>query len=441
MTPLTPALPAGDAARSSARGRWQPRLPTLLGGLVLALLCALRCPALLSAPRFWAEEGALFFVDAHVHGFWANLLRPQLGYLNVSASLSTSLASLLPLEWGPSFTTAFAFAVQWSVAMLAFTMSSRAVPAAWQRLLLAGFVLALAPSEIWLTSTNLHYWLGVAAILLWYDERVDHGRRQLVHRLLLVLAAGSGVQACFLTPLYAWRAATTRSRERWLQTAILAVGATLQLGVLVWSASAGDAALGTRFDTPAFELAVVAGHHFTIPVVGQEYWSWPMSWLLALASWLGPWFGADPAASAGLPAVGWVVNGCTIAIAVAVLAVAVRQCRQPRDRQAWVAWLVLVVLSTLGSLHMAGGYRYAFGPNVVLVVQLLAGRQAGPAWQRRVGAALLVVAAVTNTRHFGSRVHWSAQLPQWTEEVRRWRTDPSHALAIWPEGWSLRLPR
>jgi len=407
----TSPAPATRPCDPGARPRWQVATTVV----VLAALCALRRPELLAAPRFWAEEGTLFYRAALTDGLLPTLLRPPLGYQNLATTLSTTGAAVLPIDAAPTFTTWIAFAVQVLTASLAVTMAGRYVASFGASLLLAALVLALSPTEIWLTSTNLHYWLGVAAWFVLCDQRSDGARPRHGTRALLLLAGLSGVQACFLLPLFLLRAWSTRARERWIQSGILAAASLLQIVTIVASWLQVDPNLWTRFVAPDPSWLLLATYHTVEPLLGHE------------------WLGSPPSAASV-----WLAFAAT---ALLLLAVAVAQVRRGEQVTGWAAWLLVIALSTAGSLHFAGGLRYAFGPNVIAFTLLFAGCARGrPGWQRAVCALLVGAAVLSNGWHYRARIHWAPDLPVWTDEVRHWRQDRSFTPRIWPDGWVVQLP-
>ena len=73
----------------------------------------LRCPRLFFEPRFWAEEGSVFFAYAFKHSALSALTRPDGGNYDLPRNLASILAvNLAPLEWAPLVTTLFAFGIQ-----------------------------------------------------------------------------------------------------------------------------------------------------------------------------------------------------------------------------------------------------------------------------------------------------------------------------------------
>ena len=69
---------------------------TVVCGLVLYA----RMPDAFSHPQFWAEDGTIFFLDAHSGG-WRALLDPYSGYLHLIPRAVAWLAELLPYELIP----------------------------------------------------------------------------------------------------------------------------------------------------------------------------------------------------------------------------------------------------------------------------------------------------------------------------------------------------
>ena len=82
----------------------------LFGGFVA--LALLRAPWLLFAPRFFAEEGVVYFRYATSHSFLETLGAWHLGYFALVPNLGAALAALLPLPYAPYATSLVGFLVQ-----------------------------------------------------------------------------------------------------------------------------------------------------------------------------------------------------------------------------------------------------------------------------------------------------------------------------------------
>ena len=83
--------------------------------LILVVILVWRAPNLLRAPRFWAEEGRVYFKFAYEHGFFRSLyfIHWWMGYLYLLPNISAAIAAhMLPLEYAPFATTYAALVVQ-----------------------------------------------------------------------------------------------------------------------------------------------------------------------------------------------------------------------------------------------------------------------------------------------------------------------------------------
>ena len=71
-----------------------------------------RSPDVLLKPQFWAEDGAVFYQQAHEFGFLHSVLIPYSGYVHLFPRLIAGLSLLLPLSFVPLFFNLAALAVQ-----------------------------------------------------------------------------------------------------------------------------------------------------------------------------------------------------------------------------------------------------------------------------------------------------------------------------------------
>jgi len=206
-----------------ARDRW-----LLLAGFVL--LTIWRMPAVIFEGRFWAEEATVFYVHAATTPWRQALFYSYAGYMNLGANAPAVAARhLVPIDHAPRITLVFAFAAQLCPALLLVTSH-----AAWlrSRLALAASLLLLvaAPSseEVWLNTLHSQFHLGLCVALILALE-IEPGGRELFRRILLFLAPLYGLVAVISLSLFAVRAFVDRSRDRLIQTVVLASGSAIQL--------------------------------------------------------------------------------------------------------------------------------------------------------------------------------------------------------------------
>jgi hypothetical protein len=420
------------------------------GCLLLVLILTLsRSPTVLAEPRFWAEEGVIYFAYAYQHGFFAALHGPLLAYFMLFPNLGAALALLVPVEWAPAVTLYLALAIQLAVSAVALTTRSPRLASPWARLAIALAVPLLAPMEIWLTTISAQFWLCIATFLVLQDEDMGRGGRLRRWTFRALLAAGglSGVSSCFLTPFFVAKAWRTRAREDRIHAAILAVTSVVQLVDLAVTVLEGGQGLRGRFDAIELSPMKLALWHLLVPIAGLEPygWKWVYGFDVQVFRTLVEWFG--PAAQQ-LARASLLLTFVPICAALGALFVA--GMRSAREREAWLVWLTVIVLQTAGSFQLAGAPRYAFPANLMLTVILL-GEALTPArrWRRRTAATLLAIALASNLFFYWSRVFEKLSgvqdRPRWREEVARWRLDPAYAPRIWPQfkdrSWRVELRR
>jgi len=391
-----------------------------------AILVLLRIPHIVSAGRFWAEEGTVFYAQAAARPPLDVLFMSYGGYLNLAANAGAVLARrVVPLEFAPFVTIAIGLLFQLLPPLLLLTARDP-----WLRdwrVRSAGLLLLLfvpAADEIWLQTLHCQFELTLASALVLALE-VPRGGQAALPLAVLGLAPLCGPGAIVLLPLFALRSALERSRGRALQTAVL-LGATIVQLVFFYHRVPGR----TFSVDPAALLTVVAVKHLAVPFLGIHT-------ATALAS---AW--RETLASGRIPL------GAMLASGAAVLGIAGVTAREQNLVGAWLLAAAALVggASYVGGLdgavvlvHPFVGERYAFVPQSLLGLALLS-LAAGPAgWVRGVAAVACLWLLIVGVQQY--RRPWSAaaQGPDWRAQVAAWRTDPSHALLLWPQGWTMTL--
>jgi hypothetical protein len=105
---------------------------------VVALIAIRKSDSLLN-PQFWAEDGALFFIEVERYGGWGLLLRPYEGYLHFLPRLIAAGGGALPLAFVPAF---YAWTALLVTGLIAWWLQSPRIP------LRGGVVAALALAAV-----------------------------------------------------------------------------------------------------------------------------------------------------------------------------------------------------------------------------------------------------------------------------------------------------
>jgi hypothetical protein len=417
--------PAPDAPRSR---RWS--FAVWLAALGLA---AARTPQLLVEPRFWAEEGSLYYAaawNAGSYATWAHVPTPIVGYLNLAASIPATLAARwLPVELAPFLTTWAAFGVL-AVALAVISAGrSRLWPHPRGSALACAAVL-LAPSalgESWLNSINSQSYCGVIALaIVCEDLRLASARRMAAYVPLLIFCGLSGPYTSFVFPVFAWKVWAERSRGALLAAAAVAFAAAIQVTVFLWVWSEGalnPAKLGS-FDLIRSALYTAYGQ-FVVP--------------LGLAPVM-QLFGAPVLDELGGPGrAPWLVALVLLGVAASagvLLLLVDRDPRAPRNGLL-IALACLALLTTASAHHGRAFGRYSVVSGVALLWLVLArayARDAGPRFVSLAAAALLGFALLVGAWGYRRDDAWDCPggCPRWRDEVARWRTDPAYAPQLWP---------
>ena len=339
--------------------------------LTIALLALRKSDSLLN-PQFWAEDGALFFIEAERHGGWGLLFHPYEGYLHLLPRLIAALGTSVPLLHVPAFYAWTSLAVTGIVAWCLQSPRLR-LPCGW----VAALALALVPhtGEVYLTACNLQWITALALFGLALSRDATSPLGQIGDFALLVFTGLSGPFILLALPLFAWRGVTLRSR------------ASLGLLAAAFACAAAHVPALLARATPDDQPPWAPFHH--LAVVGRR-------WIGSL--FLGPYSpGEIPFALltlVGVPVLAWAlwrrrkqtVGGLPLLLtAVLVLAAASYKVRP----DTWT-------LSELGN-----GDRYFFIPKIILL-WLLASLATTFSTRARIslGAVLLLPLVVNAPRFF-----------------------------------------
>jgi hypothetical protein len=396
-------------------------------------VAAARAPELLVEPRFWAEEGSLYYAAAwntESAATLAHVPRPTAAYVNLAASVPATLAAWwLPVEDAPFGTTWAAFAVL----AVALALVSAGRSRLWGHPLgsaLACAAVLLAPSalgEAWLNSINAQSYCGLIALaILCEDMRLASVRRIAAYVPLLVFCGLSGPYTSFLFPAFAWKVWAERSLAAVFAAGAVALAALIQVGVFawVWSEGALNPAKLQPFDFVRSATYVAYGQLIVPLGLGPLMKEFSTHVLYELGGVeRAPW-------AIAMAAFGVVLGGAALLLLVD------RDPRSPRNGLV-IALACLAVLTTASAHWGRSLGRYAVVSGFALLWLVLARAYARARGPRIVplaaavvfGWALLVGAAAY--RH-DEAFDCPVGCPRWREEVARWRTGPAYQPQIWP---------
>ena len=404
-------------------------LPRVLLVLAFALLVAGRMPGLWPEGRLWAEEGKVYLFHAwHDPWYWA-LVKVHTGYMNLPASVGTTLGvHWLPLPRVPLLTLLIALLLQ--VIPAALLAAGRiAWLRDWWKLALALLLVAAVPlsGEVWLNTitSQFHVLLAVAIVLA---SPTMGGAGGAFQGAVLIAAPLCGPSAALLLPLFVARAVIDRSPSRLGQAVLMLPAVLLQVATAL---THPEPARSVGLDIPLV-LTAIAGKQVLLPLLGP-----------GLANRLT--VGLPDAFAAGHTP--WTLIATPL-LFYGALALGAWRCRDRPVRWLLAAAVILVVVSYFAALtpdtprdllYVWFGNRYAYVPTVLTGLALLGIAATGLGATRAFAGIMVAWLLLTGTAYYLRIDPAFARGPSWGDEVRRWRTDPSSPLAIWPSGWHVRL--
>jgi hypothetical protein len=204
--------------------------------LASALIVISHRPDAILNPQFWAEDGRVFYAEAHNFGGWSVLFHPYGGYLNLVPRLAAAMVQIFPLVAAPLLFNLVAIFFQ--VLPINFFLSSRfaSLASLRTRLLLSFLYLALPnDSELDANLTSIQWHLALLLCLVFMASPARSMWWRCFDLMVVVLGSLTGPFAILLLPLAgaAWWVWERRDRWTFALLAALATGALIQLLMLV----------------------------------------------------------------------------------------------------------------------------------------------------------------------------------------------------------------
>jgi hypothetical protein len=228
-----------------------PGLTITLGLLCFAALVS-RSPSVVFRPQFWAEDGQLFYQQAHALGFLHTLIIPYGGYLLTLPRLTAGLSLLLPLFLAPLLFNLVALLVQCLPAVYLFSARMQNIGPLPARILLAFLYIGVPNvAKVHGNLSNAQWHLAVLCCLILLAPPPRSVRAAAFDVTVLSLGAFTGPFAICLLPVAVVVAWSRRDMWTVRRAGILCLGALVVPATVLLSARPKPpAGLGASF--PAF---------------------------------------------------------------------------------------------------------------------------------------------------------------------------------------------
>jgi hypothetical protein len=392
--------------------RWRAGLWRCVVLVACAAIVVWRKWDVASDPQLWAEDGNVFYLEAHVSGL-AAFVHPYAGYLHLLPRLIAWVAVTFDPCWTPAVFVYGSFAI--TLATAARVLSPR--------LQLPGtFGLALAivavphTGEVFLNPTNLQWITALALVaLVITDDPASKGEWG-ADIVTAIVAGLTGPFSVLLAPFFVLRALTRRTRASWIIAGCVLTVAAIQ----GWEVAThlADAQRGQPQQAWApWNLGPVLAGRVPLALFGAQAW---ISWISGRTAVL--------LASACIIVIGWMATRrdgrgfsrlIIAGIAVVVLAAG--------------AWKVRVDTWSYG--EFINGDRYFYTPKVLLA-WLVVSSVDWRSWRGRAAMVFLAGAVA------GAWPVWRCEpIPHfaWSRYCERIRSGEPVTVEISPD-WKFTLP-
>lgn len=424
--------------------------------LLCILVIYLRLPSLFIEPRFWAEEGAVYFSYAFSHPWYESLLACHQGYYSLFSNFATTLAAnFVSLKYAPFVTTYFAFIIQ----MIPLGIILWGKSSLWNTLvkkIIVILIIFFAPlsGEVWLNTINSQFYFSLITFLILMDDETENKIINWCYRILLIFSGLTGPVSSFLAPIFIFKAWDKKKKEPIAQAGILLLCIIVQILAVMLSIKSNPEISTRRFNNinPPNILSIMFTRTIALPLFGHS-----IANFFAKVFYKIHLFGYME----------FNVLGVILFFLLAMFFRFIYRSVEPK-RQMMIlgSYFLITVLSIISSTGNKGVFfdietcqRYIYVPNILMMLFIFSNipfenvKDILRINQSRVCIALLMAslflggivykASMKNYTSTDWKNYASTDWPKWSVEVTKWEHDQNYRLKIWPQWekmqWTVKL--
>jgi len=366
------------------------------------LIIAFREIDLLSYPRFWAEEGQLFYPFALKHSVADIFSTPLVGYLTLFNSIiSASQAKLMSIESAPLLSTYIGFLVQLIPVLIIIFTSHPFWNNAIRKAICSLIIVIIVPPEMFLNTTNSHFIFGLVTFLIMVVSSAQLSNlKKHAFRILLIIGGLTGPASMFLAPLFIFKAYQDKTKEKRIQTIILSVCSIIQASVIVHT---------LLYDNNYKRLQ-------------------PFDFHLTLSAFFTDNFSLN-------------MNRSSFGMLMSVLFLYLffKNRKSKEHLLFFLSFIIIAIFSTLGSLNMQGAPRYSYIPTCIFMLLMASEffelKLNQISLQPILAFVFFVPCLIMSSVCFKYRMQYvyKSDLPKWKDEVMKYRLDTNYKPKIHPD--------
>lgn len=185
--------------------------------------------------RFWAEEGADFYVQLENSNFLNGIFFIYKGHLEIVTNVVVYTSTFVALKFAPLVTTYFSFSIQFIPIFLLILYRKELELSKWGTLALLIIATGLPQAaEVWSNSINLHFHFALVTIII-AAVSITGCFHKVPFRVLLAVSGLSGIPPNFIAPVFLILALKLHKREHWVHFLILTTTSMIQLAIILFS--------------------------------------------------------------------------------------------------------------------------------------------------------------------------------------------------------------
>jgi len=425
MPPITKPFPERFAAawqgvNRTAGLRWQSQL--VVFSLAFLLIISHRPDAVRNA-QFYAEDGVIWFAQAHNSGWLHSLLLPQNGYFQTLPRLAAGVALLIPLRWAPLAMNLLGITVQ--VLPITLLLSNRLAnwgPFPLRALWAVAYLVLPNVAELDATITEGQWHLALLTCLLVMANVPRNLPWRLFDIAVILIGGLTGLFCVFLLPIAVTYWYLHRERWRAVPIGLLSLTSLTQLSAALGTAAVArsQAPLGA---TPKLFFQLLAGRIYMAALWGDlSLRAQQHLMLLLLAALVGT--------SIILYCV-WKARWELRLLALFSFLMLGLSLVHPMASYAGPQWQIL---------STAAGQHYWVLPTVAFVWCLIwSSRDAEPDWLRLLASCLLMTMplGITGDWHYPPYANMHYQM--YVQQYAAAQEGASVPIPIFPPGWEMTL--
>ncbi|EHI1107471.1 glucosyl transferase [Escherichia coli] len=169
------------------------------------IIMVMRRPDLISNPQFWAEDGKIWYAQAHNLGWFNSIILPQNGYYQTISKLTAAISLNFSLASAPLVMNIIAISIRCTLVL--FLMSNRVSCLSFlNRAIISAFILFMPHlEEVHANITNTHWYLSTYLFFILISDRAESNLWKGHDILVMVISGLSGPFIVFLAPILALR--------------------------------------------------------------------------------------------------------------------------------------------------------------------------------------------------------------------------------------------